>query len=434
MNCKFLCVLSLIFLLIACVCADTAKTKEEGKRIERMVFGINESDYNDLNLTESQKKQIDRLLDDYTKNYKKHSEENKDKSIDVIGLEKEITDQIKSQNELYDKFKKILTKDQLRKYETAYDVKIAEQKVYLTKKFAAFDSALNFTDEQKKSVKNIINTYDGDLLKTEEDFIRILDEKQRLLYNHLKQRQMGQMINKPENKTENNTQNNSENNTENKDQNKTIIINNNPPIQPVIWWTFGNWNPRPIIRINCRCFDSYWDVCERRYVDWVYDRWGYDLWRYEERIYERGFIDGYLYDRYMYDKWINNPNDPYDYYSKADDWTNYTDYKEYHDYDKYMKNYDGYDWGTDYYDNGKDSGWSEYLKENPDWNNYSDDYYLNNDWSSANDIDIPSESETPSYDWDSSSGDWGTSGDWGSADYGTNDWSGDFGGYGDWDY
>ncbi|MBQ0104519.1 MAG: hypothetical protein KBT47_00605, partial [Armatimonadetes bacterium] len=339
---KILCLcLILVFFSVFAYCQNN-----DTKRIERMVFGINESDYESLNLTDSQKEKISQLQKNYNTEYEKYDKANSNKTIDIPGLEKELTSQIGKQAKLLSDFKKILTKEQLAMYERAYFIKLSEQRVFLTKKFSAFEEPLELTDEQKTKVRKLVANYEGDLLALENDFVNILTDKQKIVYNHLKQRQLNQMLSKKTDqregqetvKTPQTQETTSSQPQPQTTENKNVNVNIN--IEPVVWWAFSCWNPRPIHRVNVYIYDTYWDVYERRYVSWDYDRWYYESWRYEERIYEKGFWDGVAYE-----KWAEDPFD-YDrgiykdikeYYNN--EWTDYSDYDRFRDYEKDITKY-----------------------------------------------------------------------------------------------
>lgn len=414
-------VLCLFFVCsVFCFSAET-----ENKKAENMVFGISQSDYEALNLSKDQIKKIENLKKDYDKSNAESEKKKADTPTDTEKLSKDFEGYIKKQNKLYDDFKKILTKEQHDKYERAYLIKLSEQKVFLLRKFSAFEEPLSLNDEQKKSYRKLINNYEGDLIALEQDFIKILSEKQKIVYNHLKKRQMEALIasgKNVQNEKKENSQNVSQKDTSSQNsgsENKTFVV------QPVIWWSFSNWNPWPVYRREVHIYHHYWDVYDREWREWDYNRWAYEEWKYEEKIYRKGFIDGIEYDRRLYEKWAE---DPYD--EKTDDYfeKKYEDY-EYNAYSDIYKGADvGYNLSKYYNEKNSDWDYSSYCKdykiEDYDWS--KSEYDKNYDYSKDFDYDFGADSD-PNYGGDYNYGsdsdisyDYGGdyNYDWGYDDYG----------------
>ena len=162
---------------------------------ERMIFGIPQSEYNALGLTEEQQTQINELQKAYFSKFMPGPNQKPGEQIQPKTREefeqlraKQQEEMKKAQKQLNEDFLKILTKEQKAKYDKAYKAQIEKEKENLTKQIDGLDETLKYTDKQKKSIKELIAKYDGDRQAFEEAFQKILTDEQKTAYQNLRMR------------------------------------------------------------------------------------------------------------------------------------------------------------------------------------------------------------------------------------------------------
>ena len=167
------------------------KGQRQGQQMERMVFGISQTEYEKLNLTDDQKTKAEALQKAYNEKYMKapaKKDEAKATEKPTQPSQEEMAKQMKEREEASKKlnsdFKAILTADQIKIYDAAQKAKLEKQKDMLTKQMEQMDKMLTFNSTQKSLIKDMIKDYDGNITAFNTDFMQMLTADQKTIYQN----------------------------------------------------------------------------------------------------------------------------------------------------------------------------------------------------------------------------------------------------------
>ncbi|MBQ0105506.1 MAG: hypothetical protein KBT47_05680, partial [Armatimonadetes bacterium] len=103
----------------------------------------------------------------------------------------------KAEEKLYADFKALLTPEQLKAYETAFEEQIENYRQAITKEYNALNEKLKFTEEQNKKIFDFINEFKGNPAEFYQGFIKLLDEimteEQKTAYQAYQKEKMEEM-------------------------------------------------------------------------------------------------------------------------------------------------------------------------------------------------------------------------------------------------
>ena len=227
-----------VLLILLCVCVfaqegDRQEPRPEGMRGRQnrmstpdrmngmprqmgLIFGIPYSEYEKLGISEEVQTKIDGLQKEYNEKYmrrpdmrqrrgdrKKNSEEDiaeqkeEPKKFTEEEIAKQREEAKKAEEKLYADFKALLTPEQLKAYETAFEEQIENYRQAITKEYNALNEKLKFTEEQNKKIFDFINEFKGNPAEFYQGFIKLLDnimtEEQKTAYQTYQKEKMEEM-------------------------------------------------------------------------------------------------------------------------------------------------------------------------------------------------------------------------------------------------
>ena len=218
-----------VLLILLCVCVLAQEGERRGPRPEGMrgrqnrmstpdrmngmprqmglIFGIPESEYEKLDISEEVQTKIDGLQKEYNEKYMRRPDmrqRNRDEKLteEEIAKQREETEKLreeakKAEEKLYADFKALLTPEQLKAYETAFEEQIENYRQAITKEYNALNEKLKFTEEQNKKIFDFINEFKGNPAEFYQGFIKLLDnimtEEQKTAYQTYQKEKMEEM-------------------------------------------------------------------------------------------------------------------------------------------------------------------------------------------------------------------------------------------------